>query len=138
MRHLPMEKMKVTSSFTLNFSTGLPNEFTIGFPTNYVDEMGFMEETTRVPTPPTSPTTSSINRDDAVRIPAENLMALDNKLLDLVNHFKKAPNMARAARIASKVRHLLGKDRTCIKFLCGLVDLTKAYVPLYSPRSGTT
>lgn len=81
-----MEKTKVTSSFTSNFSTGQATDFATGFPMGFTNEMDFIDKTTCVPTPPISPVVSSVDEDEAMHIPVENLLELDSRLSDLVNH----------------------------------------------------
>lgn len=69
-RPLQMEKTKVTSGFTTDFSIGFTNE------------MGFIDETTCAPTPPVFPMASSLDEDDTIHIPIENILELDRRLLD--------------------------------------------------------
>lgn len=81
---------------------------------------------------------SFVYEDDVVHIPMENLLELDNKLSNLVNHLERAPTMVRVTRLTSEVRNLLGKDWTGIEFLHHLSNLTEAYIPSYKSRSDTT
>lgn len=80
----------------------------------FTNEMGFIDETTHIPTPPTSPTASFVDKDVAVHVLAKNLLAFNNRLVDLMYHLEKAPNMVRATTLTSELRHFLGKDRTSI------------------------
>lgn len=90
------------------------------------------------PTPPISPSTPSLNDDDAITIPLEHIIALDRRLMDLKNHLWKDQNMARSTRVVNEIRYMLDKDQTGIEFLYGLTNLVEAYVPSYNPRSSIT
>lgn len=77
---LLMKKMKANSSFTCNFSTSLAIDFTTGFPIGFTNEIGFIDGTTCAPTILASLAASSMDEDEALPIPIEKLLALDNIL----------------------------------------------------------
>lgn len=119
-----MEKMNVTTSF----STTLFSRFIIGLSTQeYLlrREIGFFDDTDHVPTPPASPTPSSINEHEFIHIPSEYISTLSKGFGDLENHLEKDSNLARAARIISEINYMVGKDRIGIELLASLSILTK-------------
>lgn len=97
------------------------------------NEMGFIDETNNIPTPPMYPMPSSMDEHESVQILGEYITALAKGLGDLENHLERNSKMARATWVVSELKHMKGKDCLGIEFLCSLLSLSKVCSPKSNP-----
>lgn len=129
-----MERMKVTTSFSMGLFSGP----TVNVATQEQlsrGKLGFSNKIDHVPTPPMSPTSSSVNEYEVVQIPSEYVSTLSKGLGALENHLERNPKMARSAQVLSELKYMIGKDRTGLEILASLTSLIEACAPSNIPST---
>jgi hypothetical protein len=109
-RHIGMDSKVIVDQIGPTFE-----EVVLGIPTEFSSPFG--EDATHIPTPHTSPYASSLEEDDAFKIPSMQILSLEKIIDEFEKYLEKERTLAKVAKVVNKLRAMLDKDQRGLKFL---------------------